>query len=62
MPGIENRMGLMNVDYVAYEGKRPTGQVETVLSRRELIIDGREFTGYAGHDQRIPCGTCQYLV
>lgn len=51
----------MNVDYSAYEGKELTGQVETVLSRGELVIDRREFTGRAGHGQYIPRGTCQYL-
>lgn len=52
----------MNVDYSAYEGKQLTGQVETVLSRGELVIDRREFTGHAGHGQYIPRGTCQYLT
>ncbi|MEV5126201.1 dihydropyrimidinase [Streptomyces decoyicus] len=52
----------MNVDYSAYEGKHLTGQVETVLSRGELVIDRREFTGRAGHGQYIPRGTCQYLT
>ncbi|WP_244420157.1 dihydropyrimidinase [Streptomyces hygroscopicus] len=52
----------MNVDYSAYEGKQLTGQVETVLSRGELLIDRREFTGRAGHGQYIPRGTCQYLT
>ncbi|MGG2459632.1 dihydropyrimidinase [Streptomyces sp. RGM 3693] len=52
----------MNVDYSAYEGKRLTGQVVTVLSRGEPVIDGREFTGRAGHGQYIPRGTCQYLM
>ncbi|MER0483814.1 dihydropyrimidinase [Streptomyces sp. Edi2] len=52
----------MNVDYSAYEGKELTGQVETVLSRGELVIDRREFTGRAGHGQYIPRGTCQYLI
>ncbi|MFB7634228.1 dihydropyrimidinase [Streptomyces sp. NPDC056149] len=51
----------MNVDYSAYEGKRLTGGVETVLSRGELVIDRREFTGRAGHGAYIPRGTCQYL-
>ncbi|MFK4221800.1 dihydropyrimidinase [Streptomyces sp. NPDC019890] len=51
----------MNVDYSAYEGKRITGQVETVLSRGDVVIDGREFTGRAGHGQYTPRGTCQYL-
>ncbi|MYZ34519.1 MULTISPECIES: dihydropyrimidinase [unclassified Streptomyces] len=52
----------MNVDYSAYEGKRLTGQVETVLSRGELVIDRREFTGRAGHGQYTPRATCQYLL
>ncbi|GGU79876.1 D-hydantoinase [Streptomyces albospinus] len=52
----------MNVDYSAYEGKRLTGRVETVLSRGELVIDQRTFTGRAGHGQYIPRGTCQYLL
>ncbi|MCX4820319.1 dihydropyrimidinase [Streptomyces sp. NBC_01142] len=52
----------MNVDYSAYEGKRITGRVETVLSRGEVVIDQREFTGRAGHGQYTPRGTCQYLT
>ncbi|MFP3987049.1 dihydropyrimidinase [Streptomyces sp. E11-3] len=51
----------MNVDYSAYEGKRVTGQVQTVLSRGELVIDGREFTGRAGHGVYTPRSTSQYL-
>ncbi len=52
----------MNVDYSAYEGRRITGQVETVLSRGELVIDGRSYVGHAGHGQYQPRGTCQYLI
>ncbi|MEU1617133.1 dihydropyrimidinase [Streptomyces sp. NPDC005722] len=52
----------MNVDYSAYEGKRVTGRVETVLSRGEPVIEGREYVGRAGHGQYTPRGTCQYLV
>ncbi|MGP3951786.1 dihydropyrimidinase [Streptomyces sp. 7N604] len=52
----------MNVDYSAYEGKRVTGRVETVLSRGEPVVDGGEFTGRAGHGQYVPRGTCQYLI
>ncbi|MFI9719767.1 dihydropyrimidinase [Streptomyces sp. NPDC052396] len=44
----------MNVDYSAYEGKRVTGQVETVLSRGEVVIDRRHFTGRAGHGRYVP--------
>ncbi|OEV04256.1 dihydropyrimidinase [Streptomyces oceani] len=51
----------MNVDYSAYEGKRITGQVETVLSRGETVLRRREFTGRAGHGQYTPRGVCQYL-
>ncbi|MER7988933.1 dihydropyrimidinase [Streptomyces noursei] len=59
---VSARTHHMNVDYSAYEGKRLTGQVVTVLSRGEPVIDGREFTGRAGHGQYIPRGTCQYLM
>ncbi|MCZ7457058.1 dihydropyrimidinase [Streptomyces sp. WMMC940] len=51
----------MNVDYSAYEGKRITGRVETVLSRGELVIERREFVGRAGHGAFTPRSTCQYL-
>ncbi|WP_172386229.1 dihydropyrimidinase [Streptomyces sp. MNP-20] len=51
----------MNVDYSAYEGKRITGRVETVLSRGEPVIDRRTFTGRAGHGVYTPRATCQYL-
>ncbi|MEU9191741.1 dihydropyrimidinase [Streptomyces hundungensis] len=51
----------MNVDYSAYEGKRLTGQVESVLSRGETVIDRRTYTGRAGHGCYVPRATCQYL-
>ncbi|WP_043235736.1 dihydropyrimidinase [Streptomyces violaceusniger] len=51
----------MDVDYSAYEGKRITGQVETVLSRGVPVIDRREYTGRAGHGQFLVRDTCQYL-
>ncbi|MER6526593.1 dihydropyrimidinase [Streptomyces sp. NPDC001508] len=51
----------MNVDYSAYEGKRVTGRVETVLSRGEAVITEREYTGRAGHGVYTPRSTCQYL-
>ncbi|MGW0909695.1 dihydropyrimidinase [Streptomyces sp. NPDC002853] len=51
----------MNVDYSAYEGKHVMGQVETVLSRGEVVIDQRKFTGHAGHGAYVPRGTTQYL-
>lgn len=65
-PGAEQVLSVethhMNVDYSAYEGKRITGRVETVLSRGELVITEREFTGRAGHGVYTPRSTCQYLL
>ncbi|KUJ70891.1 phenylhydantoinase [Streptomyces albus subsp. albus] len=52
----------MNVDYSAYEGRSVTGQVVTVLSRGETVIDRRRFTGRAGHGRFVPRETCQYLT
>ncbi|MGK5639903.1 dihydropyrimidinase [Streptomyces sp. URMC 126] len=52
----------MNVDYSAYEGKEVTGRVETVLSRGEIVIDERRFTGRTGHGRYVPRTTCQYLT
>ena len=51
----------MNVDYSAYEGKRITGRVETVLSRGEDVITDRTYTGRAGHGQYVPRGICQNI-
>jgi dihydropyrimidinase len=51
----------MNVDYSAYEGKRITGRVETVLSRGETVVGEGRFTGRAGHGRFLPRGCCQYL-
>ncbi|MGW4031297.1 dihydropyrimidinase [Streptomyces sp. NPDC004838] len=51
----------MNVDYSAYEGRRITGRVDTVLSRGKLVIDRGEYTGRAGHGAFVHRSTCQYL-
>ncbi|TDC67027.1 dihydropyrimidinase [Streptomyces hainanensis] len=51
----------MNVDYSAYEGRRVTGRVETVLSRGRVVIDGRGYVGRPGHGRFLPRGTCQYV-
>ncbi|ONK10565.1 dihydropyrimidinase [Streptomyces sp. MP131-18] len=51
----------MNVDYSAYEGKRVTGRVVTVLSRGRTVIEERQYTGRAGHGVFLPRGTCQYV-
>jgi dihydropyrimidinase len=52
----------MNVDYSAYEGKRVTGKVRTVLSRGEVVVDAGEYTGRKGHGRFIERDTCQYLI
>jgi dihydropyrimidinase len=51
----------MNVDYSVYEGKRVTGQVETVLSRGTPVLERRSYVGRAGHGQYTPRGICQFL-
>jgi dihydropyrimidinase len=51
----------MNVDYSAYEGRRLTGRVETVLSRGVPVVRDRAYVGQAGHGRYVPRGTCQYL-
>lgn len=64
-PGAEQVLSAdthhMNVDYSAYEGKRITGAVETVLSRGRVIIEGGQYTGSAGHGRYVPRATCQNL-
>ncbi|WEH38807.1 dihydropyrimidinase [Streptomyces sp. AM 2-1-1] len=50
----------MNVDYSAYEGKRVTGRVETVLSRGVPVIENRTYVGHAGHGTYLPRGLSQY--
>jgi dihydropyrimidinase len=51
----------MNVDYSAYEGFVITGQVQTVLSRGQVVIDGGEYHGRTGHGQFLRRGLSQYL-
>ncbi|MEU8709116.1 dihydropyrimidinase [Streptomyces sp. NPDC048565] len=51
----------MNVDYSAYEGKRITGRVETVLSRGVPVIEKGGYVGRAGHGAYVPRGLSQYL-
>jgi dihydropyrimidinase len=52
----------MNVDYSAYEGFEITGQVRTVLSRGEVVIDGGEYHGRTGHGQFLRRDLSQYLI
>ncbi|MFD3515017.1 dihydropyrimidinase [Streptomyces sp. NPDC058657] len=51
----------MAVDYSAYEGRRVTGQVETVLSRGEVVVAQGEFKGRSGHGAYLARATSQYL-
>ncbi|WP_433544971.1 dihydropyrimidinase [Streptomyces sp. CA-294286] len=50
----------MAVDYSAYEGRRITGRVETVLSRGEVVIGQGEFKGRPGHGGYLARSTSQY--
>jgi dihydropyrimidinase len=52
----------MNVDYSAYEGMPITGQVRTVLSRGQVVIDGGEYHGRAGHGQFLRRELSAYLT
>ncbi|MEV0700465.1 dihydropyrimidinase [Saccharopolyspora sp. NPDC050389] len=52
----------MNVDYNAYEGKRITGRVRTVLSRGEVVVDDGTYTGRPGRGRFLARDTCQYLI
>ena len=51
----------MNVDYSAYEGMPITGQVRTVLSRGQVIIDGGEYHGRTGHGRFLRRELSAYL-
>jgi dihydropyrimidinase len=51
----------MNVDYSAYEGREVTGQVKTVLSRGDILIEDGEWHGSPGRGKYLARGTCQYL-
>jgi dihydropyrimidinase len=50
----------MNVDYSMYEGKKVKGNVDTVLSRGQVIVQNNEFKGIAGNGsfiKRSPYGS-----
>ncbi len=51
----------MNVDYSAYEGMEITGQVETTLSRGQVVIDRGEYHGSPGHGRFLTRELSQYL-
>nr|WP_240731987.1 amidohydrolase family protein [Egibacter rhizosphaerae] len=50
----------MAVDYSCYEGREVVGRAETVLSRGSVVLDGREWTGRAGHGQFVRRGVNAY--
>ena len=53
----------MNMDHSAWEGFEIDGQVDTVLSRGEVVVDGRRSTsGSKGHGQYLKRGLSQYLL
>ena len=52
----------MNVDYSAYEGMPITGQVRTVLSRGQVVIDGGEYHGRTGHGRFLRRELSAYLT
>jgi dihydropyrimidinase len=58
---ISARTHHMNVDYSAYEGLSVQGQVETVLSRGQRIVDRGTFLGRAGHGQFVRRGPNQLI-
>ena len=43
----------MNLDHSAYEGMKVTGQVQTVLSRGDVIVDKGTFTGAVGRGRYL---------
>jgi len=51
----------MNVDYSAYEGMPISGQVRTVLSRGQVVIDGGEYHGRTGHGRFLRRELSSYL-
>jgi dihydropyrimidinase len=51
----------MNVDYSAYEGMRVTGQVQTTLSRGQVVVDAGQYQGSASHGCFLTRELSQYL-
>ena len=43
----------MNLDHSAYEGMKVTGQVRTVVSRGDVIVDKGTFTGAVGRGRYL---------
>ena len=52
----------MNMDYSPWEGFEIDGHVDTVLSRGDVVVDGGEFLGRAGHGRYLKRELSQYLI
>ena len=52
----------MNVDYSAWEGHEIHGNVETVLCRGKVVVDGDAYLGAKGDGQYRKRGLSQYLI
>ena len=52
----------MNVDYSCYEGMAMTGQVEKVLLRGKLVVDGTDYLGAKGDGQYLRRDLCTNLL
>jgi dihydropyrimidinase len=52
----------MNVDYSCYEGMEMTGQVEKVLLRGKLVVDGADYLGSKGDGGYLHRDICTNLL
>ena len=52
----------MNMDYSAWEGWEIAGQVDTVISRGEVISSAGSYTGRPGRGRYVPRGLSDYLL
>jgi dihydropyrimidinase len=52
----------MNVDYSCYEGHEVTGEVETVLLRGKVVVDGDEYLGRPGDGRYQSRDLCSGLI
>lgn len=48
----------MRVDYSLYEGRTVKGNAEVVISRGDIIVKDKQFTGAAGRGNFLKRGTC----
>jgi dihydropyrimidinase len=52
----------MNVDYSCYEGHEVTGEVETVLLRGKVVVNGDEYLGRPGDGRYQSRDLCSGLI